>query len=336
MYVRKPIEVSFTLSPNECFLYPQDHKDLVRELFSKQYKDRCVSRCYVLEILDVLRVSPVMMIESDLQGRGRINAILAIEGIIYDYGSIIPGCKLISQNSGTLSLESKYTTVNVPVFNNSLQLNLPINSIIPIEVESINYDTIYDKAYTKVVSCIGSIYNPMMRIKQQIFRVGMLTKLDVKYLTEINDYYKDKIVEMESNDKMMSKLYDNFYGYKKQPKNLFMDRYKECKVIKKLPLFDFKSFPTYEDTKSVDKEGMKYVSKPDSMPQEEANYVQVDVSKLGEEAIIYDIDAKGFIEYCMMNYYDYVMSVMELSLCYDKEEYKKLEPLWKLYNSNKK
>lgn len=348
MYAKKVIECSFTLTPQECYMFG-DTKELAKYIFLKQYKNKCIARCYVLDVIDVMRVSPIMIMESDLEGRAKFSTVVLVEALIYEKGMILPST-LISITNGNLILESDHASINCPYIANDIYItSIPLKSIVPIMIQSVNYNTIYSSKDNKTINCMGSIYNPKKDINPYkniaINHVFELTDDDIKYLTIIKNYYEKIIDNIKINDpKILAKIHDSFYPFKKRV-NKYLDPLVNIIDIKNL--LDFKKFPTYTNSQSKEKvdkdtENAKsaYVSMPYFIPNHIPEYAIIELKKnISEEddkfIIKVDMEAKDFIEYAITNYFTYMIGTIELSNSYTQSSYSQVSTLWKYYDTIK-
>lgn len=339
MYAKKVIECSFTIIPQECYMFG-DSKELAKYIFLKQYKNKCIARCYILDVVEVMRVSPIMLMESDLEGRGKINVLVLVEALIYEKGMIIPGV-LTSITNGNLILETEHISINCPFINNEIYItSLPINSIIPIMIQSVNYNTIYSTKDNKTITCMGSIFNPKKDINpnfiitiNQVFR---LTDDDIKYLTIVKNYYEKIINNIKINDpKLLDKIYDSFYPFKKRV-NTYLKPL--VNVIETRNLLDFKKFPTYSVSDAEVKPiyvALSYFI-PNNIPEYSIVEIKKGLSNDDDQLIVkIDMEAKDFIEFSMTKYFTYIIDTIELSNSYTQSSYSQVSPLWKYYNTLK-
>lgn len=339
MFILKPIEVSFTLSPQECYMHPESHKELAKYMFNKQYKNKCIARSYVVNVLDVIRVSPLYMIESDLEGRGQIHVLVLAECICYEKGMIIPNAKLIARNNNVLSFEAEYARITVSEITDKSNIykSLEIGNVVPLEVSHTNYDTYYDENIIKVISCTGSIYTPASYSNSNVIKVSELTTSDVKYLSEVVKYQQDKLNSLSTkyDKKILKLLQDGLYTYKKPPKSSLNPRYKVKEKI--LKLMDFNTFPTYNNKKSV------FVSKFNNIPRHVPEYTVLDIPKSSLNAdnpetfiLVVEMEAKDFLEYNIMDYFMFQSALIEMAVFYSNNNmYKNTSILWKYYNNVK-
>ncbi len=338
MYAKKIIECSFTLTPQECYMFG-DTKELAKYIFLKQYKNKCVARCYVLDIVEVMRVSPIMMMESDLEGRAKISTVVLVDALIYEKGMIIPS-KLNSITNGNLILESEHASINCPFITDEIYItSIPINSIVPIMVQSVNYNTTYSTGDNKNINCMGSIYNPKKDINPNkiivINQVFELSDDDIKYLTVIKNYYEKIIDGIKVNDpKILANIHDNFYPFKKRT-NKYLESLVDVSEIRSI--FDFKKFPTYNNSKTSES---IFVSTPYFIPRHVPEYailkLKKNLSNEDDKLIVkIDMEAKDFIEYAMTSYFTYMIGTVELSNSYTQSSYNQVSTLWKFYNTLK-
>ena len=310
MYVRKVIEVSFTLLPNQCYM--GDNKETIISIFNSQYMNKCLACCYITKLLNILKVSPILMLESDLEGRGRINAIVVVEGIVYEPGEIVAG-KVISINNDIYTLESENAIITLHPADDTPALEL--NTWVPVEVVSTIYNTHYSKKNTKLITIMGRLYTTKYLI-YDLYKVDELSKSDINYLKKIVEYYDEKMDEIKTTKQVLSKIHNHLYSFKKQPKLSIPNTTNE----KIHNLFDFDKF-----------QSNSIVSRPHSIPRHEPKYISVKTDKP-----TIDMKAKDFLEYAIIDYYTYIYGTSVLSTYYNDTEYKKVSSLFKYYDKLKK
>lgn len=95
MIITKILETTIDLfSPDD--IYTVDVPTMLKNKLSERYINKCFSSTLILEVLEVVRYSDVIMVDNRLDGAAYINVQFKIKGIIYSEGEVLQGCKVVN------------------------------------------------------------------------------------------------------------------------------------------------------------------------------------------------------------------------------------------------
>lgn len=95
-------------------LYSTDMRATLKTHLTKKYVGKCFKRCYIVDIIDIVKYSPPVLESMRNGGSARIAVQFRIRGVIYDRFEVIPDAKIVEvTESGKLILRSKYASISV-------------------------------------------------------------------------------------------------------------------------------------------------------------------------------------------------------------------------------
>lgn len=192
-------------------LYSTDLKESLRSILTTMYSGRCFKRCFITEILEIVKHSPAVCEWNRTGGSVRIALTFRVRGIIYERFEVIPDAKIIQiMEDGKIVLRSKYAAI-ILMSNPKLQY-FKVGQMVPVRV----YETRYVPKRNSV-SVQGIPFVPIRAQEDREFEV-QITDDDQKTL---EPFYKRLQEEKKSFDtldkKTQTAIADLFNPGKQKP-----------------------------------------------------------------------------------------------------------------------
>lgn len=135
------IERTFTTqigSDKTEVLYSTNFPETLKAELTERYVGKCFKYCYIIQVLDIVRHSPVILEWNRNGGNCRIAVTFKVRAIIYDRGEVIPDCKIVEiMDNGKIILRSQYSAC-ILAPNAKLQ-SFKIGQTVPVRVVNPRY-----------------------------------------------------------------------------------------------------------------------------------------------------------------------------------------------------
>jgi hypothetical protein len=155
MRIEKVLDTVIDISdPQE--IYSADIKSIVLRKLKDRYVNKCFASIYILDVIEIMNMSPIMILTSRLDADGQVNVQFKVDGFVFIKGELIPDCKVIDINVTSIIMENNYMAVFVrrdP--KNNITNILSTGDLMPICIESVRYSLNKDK-----ISAIGTPFVP--------------------------------------------------------------------------------------------------------------------------------------------------------------------------------
>jgi DNA-directed RNA polymerase subunit E'/Rpb7 len=119
MIIKKRIQTAINI--NDCIGFYTDFENNLMDLLKNRFINRCFRKCFIIEILEIIRSSECVINQDGAPDFGTINVIFDVNAIIYTPGEIINGVNVVSRDgSGILTCDTEHANIVVgydPLFN---------------------------------------------------------------------------------------------------------------------------------------------------------------------------------------------------------------------------
>lgn len=143
-------------------LYSIDLKESLKNILTARYVGKCFKRCYILEIVEIIKHSPIICECNRNGGSARIAMTFKIKGIIYDRYEVIPDAKIVEiLEDGKIILRSKYSAIMLKG-NPKLQ-HYKIGQMVPVRALDAKYMPL-----RHVISVQGIPFVPLKEVDKDL------------------------------------------------------------------------------------------------------------------------------------------------------------------------
>lgn len=149
-----------TKDPN--VLYSTDLKEVLKNILTARYVGKCFKRCFVVEIMEIVRHSPVICEWDRNGGNARIAMTFKIKGIVYERFEVIPDAKIVEiLEDGKIILRSKYAAIMLK--GNAKLQHYKVGQMVPVRANESKYMPL-----RHVVSVQGIPFVPLKEMDKEL------------------------------------------------------------------------------------------------------------------------------------------------------------------------
>jgi hypothetical protein len=315
--------------------YCPDYKKMRLDLLKEQFVGHCSHGIFITNILEIVQSSQIRTNSKTLDGGMHMDIIARVEGIMYEFGEIIPDAK-IAKITDTLAIaSSKYASININIGNVNI---LKVGDITPVIVKIAQYNK-----YTDKIAIAADLFLPVKpQLKLFIATDNYSIDKDIEILLNKIKECKKELSEL-SKDASNSLSYFNelIYPYtniKKWNKDLELINIEGNKISLKI------NKTNINDLSNEFKSNKIGIFVPDKILLDDSIYT-IDISKdlnnlwnIDNDVILITEGTKNDIYKILLgNYYKNLYTLLEFSKIYpDKDSITKSSHIWKFYKMNLK
>jgi len=214
MLIRKVLETRLDIvNANDMFCANYGNKIL--DMLKLRFIKKCFKSIYIIDVVSILRRGNISCKSKALDGSTYIDVTFEVDGIIYEKGEVIHGCKIIQiNNNGTMHAKSEYASIyikNTKELADSLVFKE--GDVIPV-ITTLSRYQIYDSE----ISIAALPFIPIQK-KSIIFHIVESTDT-----SDIFDMDSIKNLEKQISDVKNKAIYKFFrellYPFKKYKKDI--------------------------------------------------------------------------------------------------------------------
>lgn len=238
MHIKKVLEIRLNIDDiNDIFC--ADYDAMLLNILKRKFTGICYKSVYILDIVKILNRSNLNAKNKTLDGGLYVDVIFEVDGLVYENGDIIHGCKIVKiQNNGIIHVKSKYASLKMKNISN---INIySENDVIPAIVMVVKYN----------------LFDPEISISA--IPLHPLQKNDIYY--KIKDVVPDDAVEgIKDEISILMSMYNDlskkntkvlsFFNTLLYPYNIIRT-FKNTKKIKPIDLLSLKHGDMILDTDS--------------------------------------------------------------------------------------
>lgn len=166
MYITKVIDTTVDLlDPND--IYQHDIQALVTKKLFERYNKKCYQSMLILDIINIVRTGPVMMVDNRLDGGAYVDVQFKAGGIIFIRDEIINNCKVIEVHANAITVEHEYAGIKLKKEpGGRISKILTPGKHIPVVVDRVKYI-----AGQSNISMIGFPYIPSAEAEELYYNI---------------------------------------------------------------------------------------------------------------------------------------------------------------------
>jgi hypothetical protein len=310
-----------------------DYKKMRLDLLKEQFIGRCSHGIFIINILEIIQSSQIRTNSKTLDGGMHMDIIARVEGIMYEFGEIIPDAK-IAKITDTLAIAtSKYASININIGNVNV---LKVGDITPVIVKISQYNK-----YTDKIAIAAELFLPVKpQLKLFICVDNYSNDKDIEILLNKIKECKKEITELSPEaSKIVSYFNELIYPYnnlKKWEKKLELINLEGNKISLKI------NKTNINDVVNEFKSNKIGIFVPDKLFLDDSIYT-TDISNdlnnlynIDNDVILITEGSKNDVyKILLSDYYKNLYTLLQFSKVYsDKESIIKSSHIWKFYKMN--
>jgi len=294
MIVIRIIEVAVTI--NDPIGFASD-TDSLKAILSAKYKDICYANCFILEILEIIRMGNLMINQDGGSTSSSLSVRFRARALVYNLDEVINGCKVITRDQNHITCQSDNTMCTLAAAPENVSIKL--GQIISVRAVISDYTI-----GAQYISVRGVMFLPST--DEKIYKLGDLSSAGRAKLADVLNRitYEENIVKtmVDNTSWKTFKTYLHAYKTAQEP----------GKGITICDLFDL-----VKSTK-----GIKYISRSPklqlSTPKVYSYSAESDFPK--DAQVIYDLAPEYVMMAVLEDYCDHLRNIREMTEIYSTED----------------
>ena len=179
-------------SKDTDLIYSHDPTEKIKDLLTRMYVGKCFKKCFVLEITEIIKMSPLICDRHRVGGAVRFSVQCKYRALMYDEFAVITNAKIIEiMENGKILLKSDNAAIQL-MPHVKLQ-NLRIGDTMPVRVVRARYPPLRD-----IISVSGIPFTPIT--SRDPFNVNITADdlKDLEPLIKKFDEESNRLDQMES------------------------------------------------------------------------------------------------------------------------------------------
>lgn len=139
MRIRKVLDTSIDLT-NPSDIYQHDKNALLIKKLNARYQNKCFKSILILNVDKIIRSSPIMLNDNQLNGSAYIDVQFEVEGIILIKDEVLNNCTVTEIHNNAIIAKHEYASILLKSnINDKISKILSPKQKIPIIVERVKY-----------------------------------------------------------------------------------------------------------------------------------------------------------------------------------------------------
>jgi DNA-directed RNA polymerase subunit E'/Rpb7 len=154
MIITKVLETSIDLQDPDD-IYTVDIHAMLKKKLLQRYEQKCFSSILILDIIQIIRHSDIIMVDNRLDGAAYINVQFKVRGVIFTNGEVLQNCQVVNVSSAGIIIKHQYAVGMMTADPTKKAISIiKKDQIVPVIINDVRYNvgksqiTITCKPYT--------------------------------------------------------------------------------------------------------------------------------------------------------------------------------------------